>query len=96
MLSLKEKAKRLVSEWLGQYCRRRLSETLLANPVPCREEHLREAFLIGGALMNTDCREPRWHLLYIDTLFAKGKGAVYSIKESSVWAGRLFIPHQMC
>ncbi|XDV45897.1 hypothetical protein PO909_013908 [Leuciscus waleckii] len=73
MLSLKDKAKRLVSEWLGQHCRSSLSETLLANPVPCREELLREAFLIGGALMNTDCREPRWHLLYIDTLFAKGE-----------------------
>ncbi|XP_067303385.1 tetratricopeptide repeat protein 34 [Pseudorasbora parva] len=72
MLSLKDKAKRLISEWLGQHCRSSLSETLLANPVPCREEHLREAFLIGGALMKTDCREPRWHLLYIDTLFAKG------------------------
>ncbi|ROL46122.1 Tetratricopeptide repeat protein 34 [Anabarilius grahami] len=73
MLSLKDKAKRLVSEWLGQHCRSSLSDTLLANPVPCQEEHLREAFLIGGALMNTDCREPRWHLLYIDTLLAKGE-----------------------
>lgn len=73
MLSLKDKARKLVSEWLGQHCRSSLSETLSANPVPCREEFLREAFLIGGALMNTDCRDPRWHLLYIDTLLAKGR-----------------------
>ncbi|XP_026097484.1 tetratricopeptide repeat protein 34 [Carassius auratus] len=73
MLSLKDKARKLISEWLGQHCRSSLSETLLVNPVPCREELLREAFLIGGALMNTDCREPRWHLLYIDTLLAKGE-----------------------
>ncbi|XP_050951696.1 tetratricopeptide repeat protein 34 [Labeo rohita] len=73
MLSLKDKARRLVSEWLGQHCRSSLSETLSSNPVPCREELLREAFLIGGALMKTDCREPRWHLLYIDTLLAKGE-----------------------
>ncbi|XP_073678775.1 uncharacterized protein ttc34 [Garra rufa] len=59
MLSLKDKAQRLVSEWLGHHCRSSLSETLSSNPVPCREELLREAFLIGGALMNTDCREPR-------------------------------------
>ncbi|XP_042607027.1 tetratricopeptide repeat protein 34 [Cyprinus carpio] len=73
MLSLKDKARKLVSEWLGQHCRSSLSETLSANPVPCCEELLREAFLIGGVLMNTDCREPRWHLLYIDTLLAKGE-----------------------
>lgn len=73
MSSLKDKARRLISEWLDQHCRSSLSGILLANPVPCREEHLREAFLICGALMNTDCREPRWHLLYIDTLLAKGQ-----------------------
>ncbi|XP_057219213.1 tetratricopeptide repeat protein 34 isoform X2 [Triplophysa rosa] len=73
MLSLKDKARKLIREWLGQHCRSILAESLLANPVPCREEHLREAFLIGGALMNTDCREPRWHLLYIDTLLAQGE-----------------------
>uniref|UniRef100_A0A672M1Z7 Tetratricopeptide repeat domain 34 n=1 Tax=Sinocyclocheilus grahami TaxID=75366 RepID=A0A672M1Z7_SINGR len=66
MLSLKDKVRKLVSEWLAQHCRSSLSETLSANPVPCREELLQEAFLIGEALMNTDCREPRWHLLYID------------------------------
>ncbi|KAA0707038.1 Tetratricopeptide repeat protein 34 [Triplophysa tibetana] len=73
MLSLKDKARKLICEWLGQHCHSSLAEILLANPVPCRKEHLREAFLIAGALMNTDCREPRWHLLYIDTLLAKGE-----------------------
>ena len=41
--------------------------------VPCQEEQLRDAFLIGGALMKTDCRDPRWHLLYVDILLAKGR-----------------------
>ncbi|XP_065142025.1 tetratricopeptide repeat protein 34 [Paramisgurnus dabryanus] len=73
MSSLKDKARRLISEWLDQHCRSSLLGIILANPVPCGEEHLREAFLICGALMNIDCREPRWHLLYIDTLLAKGE-----------------------
>uniref|UniRef100_A0A8C2IZL5 Tetratricopeptide repeat domain 34 n=1 Tax=Cyprinus carpio TaxID=7962 RepID=A0A8C2IZL5_CYPCA len=62
-----------VCEWLGQHCHSSLSETLSANPVPCWEELLQEALLIDGALMNTDYREPRWHLLYIDTLLTKGE-----------------------
>ncbi|KPP64988.1 Tetratricopeptide repeat protein 34-like [Scleropages formosus] len=37
-----------------------------------RKELLRDAFLIGGALMKVDAREPRWHLLYFDILIAKG------------------------
>ncbi|XP_029912381.1 uncharacterized protein ttc34 [Myripristis murdjan] len=72
ILSLKDKARKLVCDWLQQYCRSNLSETLVANAVPCHEEQLREAFIIGGALMRTDCRDPRWHLLYIDILLAKG------------------------
>ena len=48
-------------------------EILAVRAVPCQEEQLREAFLIGGALMKTDCRDPRWHLLYVDILLAKGR-----------------------
>lgn len=73
ILSLKDKARKLVCDWLQQYCRSNLSETLVANAVPCHEEQLREAFIIGGALMRTDCRDPRWHLLYVDVLLAKGE-----------------------
>ncbi|TRY96636.1 hypothetical protein DNTS_024257 [Danionella cerebrum] len=73
MQSLKEKARRLVTQWLSQHCRQCLTDTLLSNPVPCQEEHLQEAFMICGVLMKTDCREPSWHLLYIDTLLAKGE-----------------------
>lgn len=61
-------------DWLQQHCRTNLSEILATKAVPCQEEQLREAFLIGGALMRTDCRDPRWHLLYVDTLLAKGNG----------------------
>ncbi|MBN3323313.1 TTC34 protein, partial [Atractosteus spatula] len=72
ILSLKEKASKLICDWLHQHCRTGLYEITAANAVPCREELLKEAFLIGGALMKIDCRDPRWHLLYIDTLLARG------------------------
>ncbi|KAM6982327.1 uncharacterized protein ttc34 [Tautogolabrus adspersus] len=73
ILSLKDKARKLVCDWLHQFCRSNLSDILVTNAVPCHEEQLREAFIIGGALMRTDCRDPRWHLLYVDTLLAKGE-----------------------
>lgn len=46
---------------------------MVAKAVPCQEDQLKEAFLISGALLRVDCRNPRWHLLYVDTLLAKGK-----------------------
>uniref|UniRef100_A0A674DGM5 Tetratricopeptide repeat domain 34 n=1 Tax=Salmo trutta TaxID=8032 RepID=A0A674DGM5_SALTR len=73
ILSLKDKARKLVYDWLQQYCRTNLSETLAAKAVPCQEEELREAFLVGGVLMRTDCRDTRCHLLYVDILLAKGE-----------------------
>lgn len=73
ILSLKDKARKLVCDWLHQFCRTNLSDILGANSVPCHEEQLREAFIIVGALMKTACRDPRWHLLYVDTLLAKGE-----------------------
>ncbi|XP_024239544.1 uncharacterized protein ttc34 isoform X1 [Oncorhynchus tshawytscha] len=73
ILSLKDKARKLVCDWLQQYCRTNLSEILAAKSVPCQEEELREAFLIGGVLMRTDCRDTRCHLLYVDILLAKGE-----------------------
>lgn len=48
-------------------------EPLVSKAVACQEDQLREAFLISGALLRVDCRNPRWHLLYVDTLLAKGK-----------------------
>ncbi|XP_028265243.1 uncharacterized protein ttc34 [Parambassis ranga] len=77
ILSLKDKAQKLVCDWLHQFCRTSLSDIVVSTAVPCHEEQLREAFIIGGALMRTDCRDPRWHLLYVDILLAKGeaKGA---------------------
>nr|XP_019944385.1 PREDICTED: tetratricopeptide repeat protein 34 [Paralichthys olivaceus] len=73
ILSLKDKAQKLVCDWLHQFCRTNLSDMLVTNAVPCHEEQLREAFIISRALMRTDCREPRWHLLYVDMLLAKGE-----------------------
>uniref|UniRef100_A0A8C9RPI2 Tetratricopeptide repeat domain 34 n=1 Tax=Scleropages formosus TaxID=113540 RepID=A0A8C9RPI2_SCLFO len=72
ILSMKDKARKLICDWLQHYCRASLFETLSAKPIPCGEELLRDAFLIGGALMKVDAREPRWHLLYFDILIAKG------------------------
>ena len=73
ILSLKDKAQQLVCDWLHQFCRTTLSDILVTNAVPCHEEPLREAFIVSRALMRTDCREPRWHLLYVDLLLAKGE-----------------------
>uniref|UniRef100_A0A3B5KZJ9 Uncharacterized protein n=1 Tax=Xiphophorus couchianus TaxID=32473 RepID=A0A3B5KZJ9_9TELE len=72
ILSLKDKARKLICDWLHQFCRTSLSNTMITQSVPCHDEQLREAFIIGGALMRTDSRDPRWHLLYVDTLLAKG------------------------
>ncbi|XP_029012402.1 uncharacterized protein ttc34 [Betta splendens] len=72
ILSLKYEARKTVCDWLHQFCRTNLSDILSTSAVPCHEELLREAFTVSGALMRTDCREPRWHLLYVDTLLAKG------------------------
>ncbi|XP_041860531.1 uncharacterized protein ttc34 [Melanotaenia boesemani] len=71
--SLKDRAQKLVCDWLHQFCHTNLSDTVIANSVPCHEEQLREAFIICGALMRTDSRDPRWHLLYVDILLAKGE-----------------------
>lgn len=73
ILALKGRARKLVCDWLHQFCRGNLSEVLTSAPVPCREEQLRQAFVTCGALMRTDCREPRWHLLHVDFLLAKGE-----------------------
>uniref|UniRef100_A0A3P9IZM7 Tetratricopeptide repeat domain 34 n=2 Tax=Oryzias latipes TaxID=8090 RepID=A0A3P9IZM7_ORYLA len=72
ILSVKEKAGKLVCDWLHKFCRANLSDTVRIHSVPCHEEQLREAFVIAGALMRTDSRDPRWHLLYVDILLAKG------------------------
>ncbi|KAI5095737.1 tetratricopeptide repeat protein 34 [Silurus meridionalis] len=72
ILSLKDKAQKLICEWLQQHCHASLSTILSTNPIPCQHDCFKEALLISGALMKTDCRDPRWHLLYIDTLLARG------------------------
>lgn len=73
LLSLKDKARKLVCDWLHQSCRTNLSASLVSNAAPCQEEELRHAFLIGAALLRTECKEPKWHLLYVDILIAKGE-----------------------
>lgn len=73
ILSLKGRARKQACDWLHQSCRGALADTLASRSVPCREEQLREASVTCGALMKTDCREPRWHLLHVDILLAKGE-----------------------
>lgn len=73
ILALKGGARKLVCDWLHQFCRGSLSAVLASASVPCQEEQLRQAFATCGALMRTDCREPRWHLLHVDILLAKGE-----------------------
>lgn len=87
ILSLKDKARKLICDWLHQFCRTSLSNTVITQSVPCHDEQLREAFIIGGALMRTDSRDPRWHLLYVDTLLAKGGTASLTncAENSGAW-----------
>lgn len=73
ILSLKGRARKQACDWLHQFCRGKLADILASASVPCQEEQLRETFVTCGALMKTDCREPRWHLLYVDILLAKGE-----------------------
>lgn len=75
ILALKGRARQLVCDWLHQFCRGSLSAILASSSLPCQEEQLRPAFVTCGALMRTDCREPRWHLLHVDILLAKGEMA---------------------
>ncbi|KAK0143644.1 Tetratricopeptide repeat protein 34 [Merluccius polli] len=85
LLSLKDKARKLVCDWLEQYCRSDQLERLVAEAAPCEEDRLREAFLISGALLRVDSRNPRWHLLYVDTLLAKGEAKAAGAHLSQVF-----------
>lgn len=72
ILSLKDRAQKLICDWLHHFCRTNLSDAVIAGLAPCHGEQLRDAFIIGGALLMTDSRDPRWHLLHVDILLAKG------------------------
>ncbi|KAM9445362.1 tetratricopeptide repeat protein 34 [Clarias gariepinus] len=72
ILSLKDRARKLICEWLQQHCHASLSTILSTNPIPCHPDCLKEAFLISETLMKTDYKDPRWHLLYIDCLLGRG------------------------
>ncbi|XP_034151726.1 uncharacterized protein ttc34 [Esox lucius] len=73
IISLKDKARKLVFDWLQQYCRSSLLEILASKAIPCQKEEVCELFLIGGALMRADSRESKWHHLYVDILLAEGE-----------------------
>ncbi|XP_077442135.1 uncharacterized protein ttc34 [Vanacampus margaritifer] len=73
LLSLKDRARKVVCDWLHEFCRSSLSDVLVANAVPCHEDRLREASIICASLMRTDCAALRWHLLCVDLLLAKGE-----------------------
>ncbi|XP_061781129.1 tetratricopeptide repeat protein 34 [Nerophis lumbriciformis] len=85
LLSLKERARKLVCDWLHRFCRSSLSDVLVTNAVPCHEERLREASIICAALIRTDCRAPRWHLLHVDILLAKGEVEAAGVHLSQVF-----------
>ncbi|TSM04839.1 Tetratricopeptide repeat protein 34 [Bagarius yarrelli] len=72
ILSLKDKARKLICEWLLQHNRSSLSSILSANPIPAQQDCLKEALLISEVLMKTDSKNPSFHLLYIDNLLAQG------------------------
>ncbi|XP_034027431.1 tetratricopeptide repeat protein 34-like [Thalassophryne amazonica] len=72
ILSLKDKAQKLVCDWMHQLCRSKLSDVLVANAVPCQEEQLRETL---------------WHLLHVDILLAKENESSSCSPGTGVWPG---------
>ncbi|KAJ0064472.1 hypothetical protein NL108_006933 [Boleophthalmus pectinirostris] len=72
LLSLKDKARRLVCDWLHEFCLHKLAQNLSCNGVPIPEEQLREESVVCATLLKTEARDPRWHLLQVDLLLAKG------------------------
>ncbi|KAL4646028.1 Tetratricopeptide repeat protein 34-like [Arapaima gigas] len=73
ILFVKDGARKRICDWLHQHCRTSLFGTVSATWVPCAEEHLKEIFLTGEVLLKVDGGEPRWHLLFVDTLISKGE-----------------------
>uniref|UniRef100_A0A8C5DE88 Tetratricopeptide repeat domain 34 n=1 Tax=Gouania willdenowi TaxID=441366 RepID=A0A8C5DE88_GOUWI len=72
--SLKDRIQKLVCDWLHQFCQTCLKEIVNNNStVSCHEEQLKEVLKVSKALMNAVGRDPRWHLLYVDILLAKGE-----------------------
>uniref|UniRef100_A0AAV2LXI3 Tetratricopeptide repeat domain 34 n=1 Tax=Knipowitschia caucasica TaxID=637954 RepID=A0AAV2LXI3_KNICA len=72
ILCLKEKARRLVCNWLHEFCLCKLSQTLSCHGLLLPEETLREESAVCKTLLETESRDPRWHLLSVDLLLAKG------------------------
>ncbi|XP_061690647.1 uncharacterized protein ttc34 [Syngnathoides biaculeatus] len=85
LVSLKDRARKLVCDWLHHFCRSSLSDVLVANAVPCHEEQLREASVICAALIRTKCAAARWHLLCVDLLLAKGEAEAAGAHLSQVF-----------
>uniref|UniRef100_A0A3B3ZND6 Uncharacterized protein n=1 Tax=Periophthalmus magnuspinnatus TaxID=409849 RepID=A0A3B3ZND6_9GOBI len=80
ILSLKDKARKLVCDWLHEFCLRKMSHSLSCNGVPVPEEQLREESMVCATLLKTETRDPRWHLLYVDLLLAKGGSAAQLVQ----------------
>ncbi|KAL2103321.1 hypothetical protein ACEWY4_000189 [Coilia grayii] len=82
ILSVRDRGRKLMCEWLMQCCRESLCQAVAADKVP-GEEHLQEACSVGAALLKIDVRDPRCHLLYVDTLLAKGdmQGAAFYLRQ---------------
>ncbi|KAM8830812.1 uncharacterized protein ttc34 [Synchiropus picturatus] len=73
ILSLKERARQLLCDWLHQHCRTTLTDSVCPQPPAAPEQLLRNTLKISKALMRTDPRDPRWHLVCIDVLLARGE-----------------------
>ncbi|XP_019743474.1 tetratricopeptide repeat protein 34 [Hippocampus comes] len=85
LLSLKDRTRKLVCDWLHEFCRSSLSDILVADAAPCHEDRLREASIVCAALKRTDCAAPRWHLLCVDILLAKGE-----VKTAGAYLSQVF------
>nr|XP_025041252.1 tetratricopeptide repeat protein 34 [Pelodiscus sinensis] len=72
ILSLKQEAQLLITQWLLDHCRAVLTE-LVAHKDHPKEETLKDLIVIGGSLIKMNSQEARCHILYGDILMADGR-----------------------
>ncbi|XP_029434227.1 tetratricopeptide repeat protein 34 [Rhinatrema bivittatum] len=73
ILSLKQEALMVMTQWLHDHCRSVLTDLLTANKDPMKEEAFKDLLMIEESLAKINDKKSSWHILYIDTLIAAGK-----------------------
>ncbi|XP_074874080.1 tetratricopeptide repeat protein 34 [Carettochelys insculpta] len=83
ILSLKQEARGLITQWLLDHCRTVLTE-LVASKDLHKEETVKDLVVIGKSLIQINSKEARCHILYTDVLMADGRSedALLHLQES--------------